>query len=202
MTVEGKVTKGGISHQTHINACIIWICFFTPSLCHADIGVPMIFVTLPMMVVALIPIIALESLFSLSLRHLPFKKILKCFIIANLVSTFLGIPVAWFVLFILQILTGGGWAYGLSSPVFKLLAVTWQAPWLIPYRNMHWMIPAALIVLQVPFFFVSWWIEYFVVKIMLPDVDKNVVWKTLRNVNILSYGGLVLFIVILMIFNR
>ena len=191
-----------VTRQSRIKAYIGWLCVATPSLCHANIGVPMIFVTLPTMVIALLPIIILEALLALPTLKLPYRKLLKCFSIANLVSTFVGIPVAWFLLVVLQMVTGGGGAHGLSSPVARLLAVTWQAPWLIPYESdLVWMIPAATLVLLVPFFFASWWVEYLVAKRVLPDADKIVLRRSLRNVNFLSYSGLAFYIVIRMYFN-
>jgi len=156
----------------------------------------MLFVTLPPMVVALAPIIFTEALLALPYLKLPYRKLLKYFAIANLVSTFAGIPVVWLLLVVLQLITGGGSAHGLESPVTRLLAVTWQAPWLIPYESdLNWMIPAATLVLLVPFFFVSWWIEYLVVYSYLPGEDKRLVSKSVRNANFISYSALALCVV-------
>lgn len=112
-------------------------------------------------------------------------------VIANLVSTLIGIPITWFLLAMIQMLTGGGGGYGLSTFTTRILAVTWQAPWLMPYRgNIHWMAPIAALVLLIPYFFVSWWIEYLIAKRICKDIDKKILIRAIRNVNFLSYGGL------------
>ena len=194
--------KNYFTRPPRIRAYVIWLCVVAPSLCHANIGVPMIFVTLPTMVIALLPIIIVEALLALPSLKLPYRKLLKCFSIANLVSTFVGIPVVWFLLVVLQMVSGGGSAYGLASPTTRLLAVTWQAPWLIPYEvDLYWMIPTATIVLLIPFFFASWWVEYLVAKWILSEIDKRVVRRSVRNVNFLSYSALALYVVVQMYFN-
>ena len=163
---------------------------------------PMIFVTLPVMVLALLPIIIIEAALALPYLKLPFRRLLKGSAIANLVSTFIGIPAAWFVLVVIQMITGGGRAYGLLTPASKFLAVTWQAPWLIPYQqDLNWMIPAATLVLLVPFFFASWWVEYLVMKRIFHDTDKKILRRAVRNINFLSYSGLAFYTVARMYFQ-
>jgi hypothetical protein len=47
----------------------------------------------------------------------------------------------------------------------RLAAVTLQAPWLIPYRDQaEWMVPAASLVLVVPFYAASVLAEYLVLR--------------------------------------
>jgi hypothetical protein len=136
-----------------------------PASAEANVGVSMLFVTLGAMVLALLPIIAVET-FILSMQlGLPFGTAAKVASIANAVSTLVGIPVTWFLLLLGQLFTGGGSAYGLDTAWKKFLAVTWQAPWLIPYdEDLHWMGPSAALSLLVPFFFASWWIEWWIVS--------------------------------------
>jgi len=178
---------------------VTWLIITAPAFAHANIGVPMLFVTLPAMIVALIPIILIEA--ALSFRHidLPFRRLVKTTAIANLVSTFIGLPLAWIILVVLQMGTGGGEAHGLDTPLQRFLAVTWQAPWLIPYdAHLDWMIPIAMLVLLVPFYFVSWWIEYLVAAKMLVDVDRQLIKRAMRNANFISYVGLALFVAVQM----
>lgn len=157
----------------------------------------MIFVTLPTLVIALVPIILVEALLAIPQLRQPFPRLLKAFTVANLFSTFVGLPVVWFLLVLVQLVTGGGRAYGLASPVSRILAVTWQAPWLIPYEgDLDWMVPAATLVLLIPFYFASWWVEYLVVKRIFHGVNKTVISRSVRNVNFVSYSGLALYVVI------
>lgn len=132
---------------------------------YADAGVPMIFITLPGMLVALIPIIAIEGVILKKALHLTGKRAALASSVANVLSTVVGIPVTWVLLVVLQMVTGGGYAYGLETPLRRFLAVTWQAPWLIPYEaDLNWMIPAALLVLLIPFFLASWVIEWYAIN--------------------------------------
>lgn len=77
----------------------------------ANAGVPMIFITLPPMVVLIIPVIIIEFLASRRLisRISPARRWAGIGF-ANVVSTFIGWPAAWFVLVLLQMVTGGGGA--------------------------------------------------------------------------------------------
>ena len=60
----------------------------------------------------------------------------------------------------MQMTTGGGSAYGINTSARKLLAATWQAPWLVPYEtDLYWMLPVASLVLLIPFFFASYFVE-------------------------------------------
>jgi len=167
-----------------------------PSIANADTGVPIIFVTLPAMVIALVPIVIIEAYVMARHLKLSFKRILKAAIWGNILSTIAGIPIAWGILVAIEIFTGGD----LNSPIRKFLAVTLQAPWPIPYESyLYWMISAAKLVLLVPFFFVSWWIENKVEKRILKDVQRAQLNIAVRNANLASYGLLAMIVLILLI---
>lgn len=61
----------------------------------ADAGVPMIFLTFPAMLILLVPIIFIESWLCRSSLHLTFWAALKSNAISNIVSTLIGVPIAW-----------------------------------------------------------------------------------------------------------
>jgi hypothetical protein len=114
---------------------------------------------------------------------------LKTVSISNVTSTVIGIPLTWFLLVLAQMVTGGGGAYGIDSVTGKILAVTWQAPWLIPYEeDLNWMIPAAGLVLLIPFFFASWWSEYFVSKKLNKTLPSKNIKRKVRNANLITYS--------------
>ena len=160
----------------------------------ADAGVPMLFVTFPAMVVALVPIVLLETVVlarTLKARAIPLAKSAA---IANVVSTIIGIPLTWVALVILELVTDGGSAHGLATPLQKFLAVTWQAPWLIPYeRELYWMVPAASLVLLVPFFFASYFIEAPIVARIERRFPAPQVRAAVFRANVASYIGLAIF---------
>ncbi len=163
-------------------------------------GLPMIFPALPVMVVALLPVILLEAFLLRNSLEITFWNSLKSSGIANIVSTFIGIPLTWLLLVVLQLVTGGGYAYGINTPFKKFLAVTWQSPWLIPYkRNTRWMVFAAGLVLLIPFFFVSWFSENWIVAYILGDAAVSDTNQAVRNANLLSYGLLALYLLAMLI---
>jgi len=186
-----------------IPAYTLWLCLAAPSLCYANIGVPMIFVTLPMMVVALLPIIIIETVLATPYLKIPFRFLLRLIARANLFSTFVGIPITWFLLVVLERASGGGGASNLNVPESRLLAVTRDAPWLVPYeKQLFWMVPTAQLVLLIPFFFASWWVEYFIIRRDIFntdwDTDKRTIRRAVRNINFVSYSGLAIYILVRM----
>ena len=165
-----------------------------PGLASANAGVPMIFLAMPALGLSIIPIIIIEAIYLSKKLELAAPSAFKTTSISNLVSTIVGIPLTWLLLVLIQMLAGGGGAFGLDTTLGKVLSVTFQAAWLIPYESdLYWMIPVAGLVLLVPFFFVSWWSEYFVSKKMLKEHSSQKVKIAVRNANIITYALLTLW---------
>jgi hypothetical protein len=64
-------------------------------------------------------------------------------------------------------------------------------------RKKLWLIPAAILVLLVPFFFASYGIEYLVIKSMVgmpeggpPNLAYSRVRIAVRNANLITYGAM------------
>jgi hypothetical protein len=150
----------------------------------ADAGVPMLFITWPGMLLALIPVVFIEAWIMRPRLELTSGKALKLAAIANLVSTVVGIPLTWMVLAGLEMLsTGGGMAYGLSTPWQRILSVTVQAPWLVPYESdLYWMVPAATLALLPAYFLASWGIEYAVIRMLL-RIPVSSIFETERTLS-------------------
>ncbi len=180
--------------------CILFT-FSLPTLAYANIGLPMIFITLPWMVVSLIPVIAVEGHICSRRLDLSPGTAIKVTTASNLASTFIGIPITWGLLVALQMLTGGGGSHGIDTVLRKLLAVTWQAPWLIPYeKEFFWMVPSAGLVLMIPYFFTSWLVEYQVARRLLPEKDRKDVKRSVLYANLASYALLELVIACFLIY--
>ena len=161
---------------------------------NADAGVPMLFVTFPAMLLALIPIVFVETLVLARLMKRSRISLVKSAAVANMVSTIVGIPLTWIALVLLEFLTGGGAGHGLRSPLEKFLAVTWEAPWLLPYDSqLYWMVPTASLSLLVPFFFASYFIEAPIVARYQCDVPRALVRFAVFRANVASYIGLTVF---------
>jgi hypothetical protein len=166
----------------------LWALLCISGEASANAGLPMIFLVMPAFGLSIIPIILIEAVYLSRKMGLVFREAAKATTISNLISTLVGIPVTWLLLVIIQILAGGG-AYGLDTTRGKVLSVTLQAPWLIPYESeLYWMIPTAGLFLLVPFFFVSWWSEYLVSKQILKDRPEQSVKIGIRNANIITYA--------------
>lgn len=167
----------------------VGLALLVPQAAQANAGLPLIFLIWPGMGLMLLPVVALETFILRRALGTSLKRTLLIVVTANLVSTALGIPLTWGVLALLQLLTrGGSTSVDVDTLVGKLLAVTWQAPWLMPYDGHgDWMVPAAALALLVPFFFASWFIEYFVSRRMVPEVNGSHLKKMVRNANLASY---------------
>jgi hypothetical protein len=159
----------------------------------ADAGVPMLFLHLPVILLALVPIILTEAYVAKRGLGLPFKRSLGPITVANFISMLLGFPLLWIVAVVIQMLTGGGRPYGLAHWWQKVYAVTVQAPWLIPYeRDLYWMTPVAALVMLIPAFFLSVWIERLVLQAFWPDETKERLRLFSYRAHLASYAILVL----------
>ncbi len=149
-----------------------------------------------------IPIVIIEAWVARRIVDLDWKTSLKKAGLANAISTLVGIPLTWGVLVIIEIiLSQGGRAYGINTLSGKLIAVTVQAPWLIPYESdLDWMIPSASIVLLIPFFFVSVFIERWIFG-RKSQLDKAMVRSWSWKANLLSYGLLQIVLVCFLIYG-
>lgn len=202
-TTRRSTHASKINHDRCLGIAAIGASMFLISgTANADAGVPMLFLTLPAMAIALIPIIVIESIVVGRILGTSAASKAKSVAIANVASTVIGLPLTWIALVIIQLVSGGGSAYGLTTPTQKFLAVTWQAPWLIPYEgDLYWMIPAASLFLLVPFFFASYFIESPIVVHMNEKLPHTQVRQAVLRANIISYLILALFDVGWLIFS-
>jgi hypothetical protein len=164
----------------------------------ANAGVPMLALHLPAMVVLLVPIIAIEVLVARRLIPLTTSRLIRGVAGANVVSTLIGIPLTWALMLVLNIVTTGTEAKGIDTLSGQFASVVLQSSWLVPYEaDLDWMIPAATLVLLVPYFFASVIIEQFALKKIwkadVPTCLSAFVWQA----NGLTYGLLGLGTVLL-----
>ena len=157
-------------------------------------GLHMVFLSWPGMGLALLPAILIETLFLARRLTLRVAQVMPAVSVSNMLSTGIGIPITWLVLTLVQFTTGGGYAYGLDSLSAKFLAVTWQAPWLLPYEpELYWMIPGSMLTLLVPYFFMTWAVEYRVMKRRLL-IDRALLVRAVGLANLLTYSMLMLLV--------
>lgn len=155
----------------------------------ANAGVPMIALHLPAMAALLVPIIAIEFILSLKQVPLPNRRRLHGVAAANLVSTFVGLPITWMLMLILNVVTTGTEAKGLETAPQLLASVVLQSSWLVPYESdLGWLIPAATLVLLVPYFFVSVAVERLVLRKVWKSESSRTVAAFAWLANGVTYG--------------
>jgi hypothetical protein len=163
---------------------------------YANAGVPMLAIILPGMIVSLIPIILIEAWYISRSLNISFARAIKVMGIANLESTLIGIPVTWTVWVAVEMLFAYVGYYlsdylGLSLPdfIYSVFAITIGAAWVAPNKsNAYWLLPAAVSVLLLVFFYISWLIERRRAKRLLRECAPESVNKATLRANILSYG--------------
>ena len=158
-----------------------------------DMGLPMIFPSVFLMVVALLPIILLEAFIIARSLRLGTTQVIWATAVANLATTVVGIPIWWLLLTIVEfgisgLATGAG--YNIWNNFFS---VTLGAPWVAPRSGGHdgWIILGAMLFLLIPYFFASWGLEYLVVRAKLVEKtlgDENTsIFRTIGKANLASY---------------
>jgi hypothetical protein len=159
----------------------------------ADAGVPMLVIELPLMALALLPVVLIEVVVVRRSVALPFRSALLDLGMANVASTLVGVPLAWAAMFVLEIATmlptGGAPPPSADSPIATLASVALQAAWLPPYEAyLYWMIPVAATILLIPCFLVSVPIERWVLIRRWPTVERPVVRSAVLWANVWSYA--------------
>ena len=79
-----------------------------PAAARANAGLPMLVLALPLMTGALLPVVAVEAWVLAPALGLGLRVAARLSLVANLVSTFVGVPLTWLGLMVLQMGTGGG----------------------------------------------------------------------------------------------
>jgi hypothetical protein len=163
----------------------------------ANAGVPMLFWQLPVAAVALVPIVVVESLIAWPMLGKRFSAVAGRVFAANAISTFFGIPLAWIGMVIVNLAIAGGTAHGFGTPLAAFKSVVLQAAWLIPYEDqLRWLVPAATLVLLVPYFFVSVFVERWWLKRRFTDVATTRVAAAAWVGNLVTYGAFAVYTVL------
>lgn len=171
----------------------IFLVLFFPVASHANAGVPMIFLSYPVMLIALLPIIFIETGIFKKVVAIPYKNALISNGVANAISTLAGFPLAWgFLLAIELITTGGRCGPGFGTLPKSIITVIVEAAWLCPHEDhLYWLVPTAFIISLIVAFFVSLLIEYYINRRFHREHDKGRIQKAIYLANISSYSLLV-----------
>jgi hypothetical protein len=168
-----------------------------PSIALANMGLPMLAVAWPLSIPAFIPVVVLETWVVHRALNLNVHSAAIQMIKANLLSTLVGIPLAWIAsvaiemaLTFLFISTNVSKSYP-PHEVGEIGQVILSAPWLGPFDSGgHWIIPSAMMVLLVPFFFGSYWTEAWYLTRSKPRAERALIRRAVWNANLVSYLAL------------
>lgn len=171
----------------------------------------MIALTVPAIVILLVPIIVVEGLLYRKWLGLNGWRAMKSSAVSNALSTVFGVPAAWVVM--LGVEFG---MFGLASksstlqhaldhshsPLADAVFLFLGSAWIGPAEGKDaWLVPAASLALLVPFFFASYGIEYLVLHHMIgmpeggsPNLTYPRVRIAVRNANLVTYGAIFLFV--------
>ena len=170
----------------------------------ADVGLPMIFVQWPLALVALLPVIVIEALTIRRALAAPRGRAFAAATKANLISTLVGVPLAWLVTLIVGGITvapvslaADKWHLNTASPLFQVFSFVFAAAWIFPPDGKPWLIPLAVALLLVPTYFVSVWVERPFYRRSLQGADVVSIDRAVRRANVFSYGMLFLVAVAL-----
>lgn len=161
-----------MTRKLRIPAILIFgaVLLFAPP-AHANAMIPVIVAGWFAMFVALVPIIVIEWVV-LSRIGVHVWESLLAVSVANLGSTLAGIPLA----IALEIVVA------MNTSLYHETSDT-KDTW---FRE--WMLPACGVLLLIPFFLMSWWIEAPIAAWILDDLPAQLVDTAVRDANLVTYG--------------
>jgi hypothetical protein len=137
-----------------------------------------------------------------SLKNVNWPKIVEAVSISSTISMLIGFPITWGIMATIQNIP--------DSDVSDLFHFLWSighfleviSPCMFFEGDAVWVIPMAFIFLQIPFFFVSYWIEFPIsAKCMKTlDVSRAEIKSAVRTGNIISYFFLITVFMIIYFF--
>lgn len=187
-----------------------WIIFATvlllPATALANVIFPTIVFSLPLQILALIPVIFIEAW--VICRQIPqrtFKKVLSTTAIANIATTVLGNPIAWVfaaclstsAILLSQVMPkfeNQTATTILNTIGYSLFFTTWLYD--VP-RQYPWTFFIGFIILFILSYIVSWRIEYWVFKKIWKDKDvSRQLQRAVRLANRISYGIICIVLIV------
>jgi hypothetical protein len=172
---------------------LIFVVLFAAlgSPCHADVGLPMLAYYLPPAWLLLAPVIGVEALVAIWRFAVPARLAIRGATIANVLSTLIGVPLAWSLAAALELRLFAPW-WNTRDPSCVLLA-TVQALWILPpIRACAWVFPVAAVLATTLFYAMSVGIEGFILAWVAPAVSARSRWGWSVWGNAASYSLLIL----------
>jgi hypothetical protein len=158
----------------------------------ADVGVPMLLVQWPLMLCALIPVIAVEAEVARRQLALPYRKAFAGAAKANLLSTAAGVPLAWVIMVAIEFATAVPLMVASDKRQWHLENSPMQ--YVVDVLTMAWTVGStravalAAALLLIPTFFVSVYLERRSYRRSWPDLDRAAVDRSVWFANLASYS--------------
>ena len=182
-----KLTAGPFS-------AIVLLALVVPATAHANIGIPMLALAWPVHWIAYLPVVIIESEYTRMRLDLSRKESYKAVALANVMSTLVGIPVAWGVMLISTFSVGMSLSFVPDKATQESLSY-WLFPmmsaWLGPTDN-TWLVYAAFACLALPMWYGSVLIETLVLRRALPAHCMDRLRSTVIRSNLITYGLILL----------
>lgn len=157
----------------------------------ANVGLPMIFWQIPAMLIALAPVVAIESVVVRREANVGTERLVIDVFLVNLASTLAGIPIAWILMFMIEMIGVSVIREFPRTPLNEVLAFLLSVAWLWPTREfMPWIVPAATLVLLVPYCLASVIVERAILVRRWSHIEKSSVCAAVWRANLISYAAL------------
>ena len=203
----------GVESASSLRWTLFLFCLLAmPSVAHANAPVPMIAMTFPMMWAVLLPIILIEAAVYRSLFRTSYKQAVIPSVVSNLASTLAGFPLAWVLLFIVQIVfwvvvmglekigaVSTEWANGVLGDVLMIL---FSGGWILPGARdvtYRW-VPVGAMIGLIPAYFLTVAIEIRVLRrFFFKEIAQAEIKQAVYRANNLTYALLFILLVIILI---
>ncbi len=173
------------------NGAILFFLLLVPGIASANVAVPMFFITVPAMAVALIPIIFIEAKILKKRLGIESNKAYFSSSLANIFTTIIGVPFAWVMssvtFFLLTSLVA---VVGYSSTAADFHQLGGSLFFAINLEPLEF---AGITISLIVAFFVSVWLEFRIIQKILKDIDPKKIKKAVFDANIITYGLLIGF---------
>jgi hypothetical protein len=168
----------------------------------ANAGIPMIGLIIPWFGISIIPVIIIEGYVIKKIAALGTAVSMKISTVANLITTILGIPITWVLLVLIQFSLGEYYLFE-NETYQNIHEIILNAAWLNPGALDSDLAVAGMIML-LPFFLVSYSIEYFIVKRFFAGVgtSKIVAKKAAFITNLITYSLFLVMLILIAVFSN
>jgi hypothetical protein len=143
------------ARKVSFSGLLAFVLLLSPATANADAGVPMLPVTYPLILLFLVPVIAIEAFYIQRHLRTQWRNTIIATTVANTLTMLLGYPMILSLLTLLQ-LQSTDFLNQTHSAVFIMILT---AAWPTPKYGADWEILAAFLILLVPAFLLSAFVE-------------------------------------------